>query len=129
MALTVLAIKQLKPRAKAFRVADSGSPCLEVSPAGGKLWRYRYAFNGKAQMLALGKYHEVSLPEARQKRDVARALVKAGKHPTRAKNAAKLRRTVAGEHTFERVAWSWMKLKGKNLNTNQFHLSISGLIF
>jgi hypothetical protein len=49
-------------------------------------------------MLALGKYPEVSLQEARQKRDEARTLVKAGKHPTREKHAEKLRRTVEGEH-------------------------------
>ncbi len=29
---------------------------LEVSPAGGKLWRLRYRFGGKEKMLALGKY-------------------------------------------------------------------------
>jgi hypothetical protein len=107
MALTDLAIKHLKPRDKAYRVADSGSLCLEVSPAGGKLWRYRYEFNGKAQMLALGKYPEVSLQEARRKRDEARALVKEGKHPTREKNAEKLRRTVDGEHIGVNFRSNW----------------------
>ena len=116
MPLTVLAIKNLKPRANLYRVADSGGLCLEISPSGGKLWRWRYAFNGKAQMLALGKYPEVSLEQARKKRDEARALVKAGKHPTREKKAQKLRHMVEGEHTFEKIARNWLELKGKQLN-------------
>ena len=53
MALTVLAIKNLKPQEKAYIVTDSGGLCLAVSPTGSKLWRWRYRFNGKAQMLAL----------------------------------------------------------------------------
>ena len=81
MPLTALAIKHLKPKAKMYRVADGGGLCLEVSPAGGKLWRWRYTFHGKAQMLALGKYPAVSLEQARRKRDEARILVDAGKHP------------------------------------------------
>lgn len=52
--LTELAIKNLKPKQKLYRLADSHGLCIEVSPAGGKLWRYRYTFHGKAQMLALG---------------------------------------------------------------------------
>ena len=116
MTLTALAIKNLKPKAALYRVADSGGLCLEVSPSGGKLWRWRYTFNGKGQMLALGKYPEVTLEQARRKRDEARVLVKGGKHPTREKNAQKLRQIVEGEHTFEKVARHWMELKGKNLN-------------
>lgn len=116
MALTALAIKNLKPKAKLYRVADSGGLCLEVSPAGGKLWRWRYDFNGKAQMLALGKYPDISLEQARKKRDEARALVKAGKHPTREKKAEKLRRMVEGDNTFEKIARRWHELKANQLN-------------
>ena len=125
MALTVLAIKHLKPKAVAYRVADSGGLCLEISPAGGKLWRYRFTFNGKAQMLALGKFPEVTLEQARRARDEARALVKAGKHPTREKKAQKLRKIVEGEQTFEKVARHWMELKGKNLNAKYHKQSLA----
>lgn len=116
MALTALAIKALKPRVSAYRVADSGGLCLEVAPAGGKLWRWRYRYGGKAQMLALGKWPDVGLEEARKRRDEAKALLAAGKHPAREKKAAKLRQSVVGENTFERIARNWLKLKAKNLN-------------
>ncbi len=109
MALTALAIKNLKPKAKLYRVADNGGLCIEISPSGGKLWRWRYYFNGKPQMLALGKFPAVSLEQARRKRDEARTLVEAGKHPAREKAAQKLRKSVEGENTFERIARQFLR--------------------
>lgn len=116
MALTALAIKALKPKEALYRIADSGGLCLEVTPAGGKLWRWRYRFGGKAQMLALGKYPDMGLEAARKSRDEAKSLLKAGKHPSRERQAQKLRQSVAGENTFERVARNWLILKSKKLN-------------
>ncbi|MDX1923146.1 MAG: tyrosine-type recombinase/integrase [Alphaproteobacteria bacterium] len=116
MALTALAIKNLKPKAKIYRVADNGGLCLEIAPTGGKLWRWRYYFNGKQQMLALGKFPDVGLEQARKKRDEARSLATEGKHPTREKAAQKLRKSVEGENTFERIARNWMEIKGGKLN-------------
>jgi hypothetical protein len=60
MPLTELTIKSLKPKEKLYRKADGNGLCLEISPAGGKLWRYRYIYNGKGQMLALGRYPDVT---------------------------------------------------------------------
>ncbi|HEY0892801.1 MAG TPA: integrase arm-type DNA-binding domain-containing protein, partial [Cellvibrio sp.] len=116
MPLTDLAIKALKPRDKLYRVADSGSLSIEVTPNGRKHWRWRYYFNEKPQMLALGRYPDVSLAEARHRRDDARKLVQAGKHPTREKKAEKLRRMSAGENTFSAVAGQWLEVKQKGLN-------------
>ena len=116
MALTELAIKHLKRKTKAYRVADSGGLCIEVSPTGGKLWRWRYYFQAKEQMLALGKYPALSLADARKKRDEARELVDAGKHPTREKKIQKLRKTHEGANTFEKIARRWLEMKGEGLN-------------
>lgn len=117
MGLTALGIKALKPKSATYRIADGGGLCLEVSPSGGKLWRWRYRYNGKAQMLALGKWPDVGLEEARKRRDEAKATLTAGKHPSREKKAAKLRQAAEGEkNTFERVARNWLRLKSKNLN-------------
>ena len=127
MALTALAIKNLKPRASLYRVADSGGLCIEIAPSGGKLWRWRYRFNGKPQLLALGKYPAVSLEQARKKRDEARELVNAGKHPTREKKAEKLRRSVEGEHTFEKVARNWMEIKSTKLTPKYHKQSVTRL--
>ncbi|MFH1157950.1 MAG: tyrosine-type recombinase/integrase [Pseudomonadota bacterium] len=115
MPLTELSIKSLKPQKNPYRKADGGGLSLEITPAGGKLWRWRYYFNGKQQVLSLGKYPAVSLSEARKLRDEARELAKAGKHPTREKKARKLRSAYAGENTFEKIARRWMELKQKGL--------------
>jgi Arm DNA-binding domain len=45
---------------------------LEVSPPGGKLWRYKYRFGGKEKRIGFGRYPDVGLKEARELRDEAR---------------------------------------------------------
>lgn len=116
MPLTELAIKALKPQEKPYRVADSGGLCIEVTPAGGKLWRWRYYYHSKAQMLALGKWPALSLSQARRKRDDARDVLDSGKHPGREKKAQKIRAMHQGENTFEKIARSWLDLKQSGLN-------------
>ena len=116
MALTELAIKSLKPKSALYRVADSNGLALEISPSGSKLWRYRYRYQGKGQMLALGKYPTITLAEARKKRDEARALLEADKHPTREKRAGKMRRLTESENTFESVARHCLDTMQKGLN-------------
>ncbi len=61
--------------AKSQRLWDSGGLYLEVSPVGGKLWRFKYRFNGKEKLLALGRWKAVSLAEARDRRDAAKKLL------------------------------------------------------
>jgi integrase len=116
MPLTDIAIRALKPKEKNYRVGDSGNLCIEITAGGRKLWRWRYYFNKKPQMLALGRYPEVSLTEARMKRDQARKLLELGKNPTREKQAEKLRRITEGENSFERIARIWLSVKHKDLN-------------
>jgi integrase len=116
MALTELAIKGFKPQEKPYRKPDGGGLCLEITPAGGKLWRLRYYFQGRAQMMALGKYPAVGLAEARKRRDEARQYLEGGRNPIREKQAQKLRQAQEGENTFEKMARAWLALKGTNLN-------------
>lgn len=116
MPLTELAIRNLKPKEKAYRIADANGLCLEISPKGSKLWRWRFYHLGKPQMTALGKYPAVGLAQARKLRDEARAVLESGKHPTLHKKAEKLRRTMEGSNTFERITRLWMETKQKGLN-------------
>lgn len=116
MALTELQIKHLKPKDTLYRVADEAGLCIEVSPAGGKLWRLRYYYQGKAQMMSLGKYPAVSLSEARKKRDEQKTLLEQGKHLTREKKAQKIRKAHEGANTFEKIARRWLETKEAGLN-------------
>ena len=67
-------LRALKPSGKIQKLSDCDGLYIHVSPAGGKLWRLFYRFDGNQKTLALGKYPEVSLAEARKRRDEARAL-------------------------------------------------------
>jgi integrase len=123
MALTALAVKNLKPSGLMYRRSDSGGLCIEVTPSGRKLWRWRYHFAGKAQTLALGRFPEVTLEQARRKRDDARQQVLNGKHPGRERRAAKMRLAASNGNTFEAVAKAWHQVKKPGLN-EKYHAQI-----
>lgn len=101
-------IRALKPTEKPFRTFDGGGLYLEMAPNGGRYWRLKYRYAGKEKRQALGVYPEVSLAEARRQRDIARALLRAGRDPGAERKAEKLRARVAGGDTFEAVAREWL---------------------
>lgn len=107
-ALTDASIRNLKPQGRAFRKADGFGLCIEVTPSGGKLWRFRYRYGGKANMLALGAYPEVSLAEARRRRDELREMLAQGIDPAMSRRAEKARALELGATTFEAVAREWI---------------------
>ncbi len=75
MALTNTTIRNAKPREKTFRLFDGKGLYMEISPEGGKWWRLKYRFNGKEKRISLGVYPDVSLKDARDRRDDARKLL------------------------------------------------------
>lgn len=83
--LTDIKLKNLKPKTKLYRMADSHGLTIEVNPNGSKLWRHRYRYNNKATMISLGSYPMVSLLDARQVRDNNKQLLKQGVNPKQAK--------------------------------------------
>lgn len=107
MALTDRTIKQAKPQDKAYQLADGDALFLEITPAGGKRWLFRYRFLGKAGKLALGKYPVISLAEAREKAAQARKLLAEGINPGEAKNEAKYATREANANAFELLALEW----------------------
>ncbi|HHH0486564.1 TPA: tyrosine-type recombinase/integrase [Yersinia enterocolitica] len=105
MALTDAKIRAAKPDEKPYKLADSGNMFLLVHPNGSRYWRLRYRFLGKEKTLALGVYPEVSLSEAREKRDEARKLIAADIDPCEQKRVKKSVPDVP--HTFEAIARQW----------------------
>ena len=55
MALTDAKIRNAKPRAHRYRLADTHGLSLEISPTGNRFWRYRYRINGKENLFAAGE--------------------------------------------------------------------------
>ncbi|MBT9512806.1 MAG: integrase arm-type DNA-binding domain-containing protein [Acidovorax sp.] len=110
MALTDTFIKNAKPQGTKTgeKHTDGQGLYLHVKDAG-KYWRMSYRFNGKQKTLALGVYPAVTLAQARQRRDKARAQLADGIDPGTAKREEKLAKAAAAGNTFEVVAEQWLK--------------------
>jgi integrase len=105
--LTDTACKKTKPAEKALKLFDGGGLFLLVAPTGGKLWRLKYRFAGKEKLLSLGAYPEVSLADARAKRDEARKLLREGTDPSAKRQEEKAARYAVVGNSFEAVAREW----------------------
>lgn len=109
--LSAAAVSNAKPGEKARKLTDSAGLYLEVRPEGGKWWRLRYRFEGREQLLSLGTYPDVSLSEARAKRDEIRKLLATGVDPSLARKAAKSARAGEVANNFEAIAREWYAVK------------------
>jgi integrase len=107
MPLTDAAVRNAKPGAKPAKLFDERGLFLIVTPGGGKWWRFRYSFDRKEKLLALGTYPDVSLASARQKRDEARTLLADGTDPSEQRKAAKAARAGLAGNTFEVIGREW----------------------
>ena len=104
--LTALKVQKAKPQNKSFTLFDGGGLFLLVTRAGGKLWRFKYRFKGKAKILSFGVYPEISLLDARQRKDEARKQVAHGIDPAVVKKEKRQAATEEKE-TFETIAREW----------------------
>ena len=87
-------IKAAKPADKPYKMFDGGGLFLFVAPSGNKTWRIAYRLNGKPQTKALGPYPEVSLSEAREKRDALKATLRDGGDPMAERKARRKGKTL-----------------------------------
>ena len=104
--LTDIQVKNAKPKTKEYKLSDGGGLHLLITPSGGKLWRFKYRFEGVEKRLTFKTYPEVSLADARHRRDDARKLIANGVDPASIMKAQKEEK-VASETTFEKVAREW----------------------
>jgi integrase len=104
MALTDSALRAAKPADKQFKLSDSGGLYVIVKPSGGKLWRLKYRVHGKEKMLAIGVYPDISLKDARDRRDQAKKLLAQGKDPSAEKKRAAVAAKVGAANTFKAIA-------------------------
>jgi integrase len=80
-----------------------------LQPSGGKLWRFKYRFGGKEKKLSLGRYPDVSLQDARKRRDEARAMVAKGLDPAEERKRAELEASIRNANSFECVAEDYLE--------------------
>ena len=107
MPLTDLAIRTAEPGDKPRKLTDGGGLFLLVQPNGGKWWRLKYRVDGKEKLLSMGTYPEISLKDARLRRDEARKQLASGIDPGAHRKAAKAARAEEAADTFGVIAREW----------------------
>lgn len=107
MVLTNFAVRQAKATGKPYTLNDTEALSLAVSSSGGKCWHFRYYWMGERKRMSLGTYPEVSLREARELRDEARALVVKGVNPRAHRKQKRAAVKLAGENDFKLVFDRW----------------------
>lgn len=110
MALSDSAIRALKPKDKAYKVTDEKGLYMLVTPAGGRLWKLKYRTDaGAEKKLSLGAYPEISLKEAREKRDEARSHLANGTDPADKKRRDRHIAKINAINTFSAVAKAYIE--------------------
>ena len=104
MRLSHFAITKARPKDKPYKLSDGAGLHLLIEPSGSKLWRYRYRFAGRENMLAFGAYPIVSLADAREKRDEARKLLAAGTDPSAKRKQDRQASEIVMGNTFGAIA-------------------------
>ncbi len=117
MSLVVTQLRNAKPALKPYKMADEKGLFLLVQPSGGMLWRFKYRIDGHDEdgspkriekKLGLGTYPDVSLKEARERRDEARKLLANGIDPAEQKQRDKRTAMVSAANTFSVVAKAYV---------------------
>ncbi|CNI45382.1 integrase family protein [Yersinia frederiksenii] len=114
MPLNARQIDTAKPKEKEYKLTDGGGLYLLVKPNGAKYWRFKYRVLGKEKKLSIGVYPDISLADARLKREEARKIVALGGDPSEEKKAEKLAQKANVENTFKAIALEWHEYKRPN---------------
>ncbi|MEN0583420.1 MULTISPECIES: tyrosine-type recombinase/integrase [unclassified Kosakonia] len=114
MKLTARQVSTAKPQDKPYKLSDGGGMYLLVNPNGSRYWRLKYRYAGKEKLLALGVYPDVTLADARDKRNEAKRVIAAGSDPSDVKQAIKNAKALAMQNSFELIAVEWHKHKKPN---------------
>jgi integrase len=104
VALKEIQIRNLRPAEKTYQRTDERGLYLEITPNGSKLLRYKYRHQGTHKRLALGRYPDIGLAEARRRRDDARRTLDAGHDPLAERKHDKLMAAFKAANTFGDIA-------------------------
>ncbi len=106
--LTDIAVRNAKASDKAYKLYDKSGLFLYVAPSGGRWWRFKYRYLGKEKLISMGVYPDVTLKEAREKRDEARKELAKGNNPSEIRQKRKQEKLLMSVNTFEAVALEWI---------------------
>ncbi len=107
MPITDVTARNARPEIKPYKIPDGNGMFLSVRTNGAKYWQMNYRFAGKGKTLSFGVYPEVSIKEARDKRESARKLIRESIDPAENKKAAKRQILIQTENSLEAIAREW----------------------
>jgi len=105
--LSPVQVRNAKSREKSYKLFDGGGLYLEVTPIGSKLWRMKIRVDGRERLLSFGKYPDISLEQARARRDEARKQKAVGLDPAEERKRQKREKAEKNANTFEKIARDW----------------------
>jgi integrase len=127
MKLSDAGIKKAKAKDKSYKLTDGGGLYILIETTGGKLWRFDYRFEGKRRTLALGKYPDVSLQDARILHQEARKQLAQGINPAAAKKAQKAAGRERMTNSLETIAHEWLEVWKADKSEGHYKRVISSL--
>lgn len=111
MALKHAEIQGFRAKDTLYKKADEKGLFLWIFPNGSKRWNFKYRFSGKEKSMALGVYPEVSLADARRKRDDARRMLADGHDPMHARKMKKISNSINAGNSFATVGEEFITVK------------------
>ncbi len=112
MPLTDIKIRQAKFADKPYKITDGRGLYVLINKSG-KYFRFDFRMDGKRKTLALGIYPDVSLKQARTRREEARANVANGVDPCELKKLKKREKVIRAANTFESIAREYVAVMSK----------------
>ncbi|EJA5053087.1 tyrosine-type recombinase/integrase [Salmonella enterica] len=119
--LTHTGIQAARPAEKEYTLQDGNGLYLLIKPNGSKIWRFRYTRPGDGQrvLLSFGSLDEVTLADARKRREEYRALLAKGTDPQTHQKQQSEAELMRRNNTFRKVAADWYEMKkSQNLAPN-----------
>ena len=120
--LTDTEVKNLKPKDKDYKLSDGNNLFIVVRKSGSKFFRFDFTFNNKRQSMSLGSYPEVTLKDAREKRNKAKENLKNGINPIETKNS-----NFKLETTFKYISDKWLELQKNGWSISNYNKIKSNL--
>lgn len=106
-----------KPKEKDYTLSDGKGLYLLIKPSGSKLWRFEYKrpFTKKKALISMGRYPEITLQQARAKRDEYLSLLAQNIDPQQHKKQAEQLEQQRITNTFRSVAENWKEKKHETI--------------
>jgi hypothetical protein len=118
--LTNTEVKQAKPKEKVYTLSDGGGLQLRIKPNGSKLWLLDYIkpYSKKRTCLSFGSYPDISLAEARKKREASREFLAKDIDPKEHRDEKSRLDGIVHSNTLEHIATKWLEVKKSKVSTD-----------